>query len=378
MSDGSVFLYVERALGRGWVGIHIRGLALPKGATQVRLFDWGHKKPYLGLRDWQVAEHWCDVQAVSGESGNLDGVLLSPAITRLLEQGSNYRLSIRVDDVIEFDRPVRWGGFTTNHPGARAPTVVAQASDLPTMPAGKALTPELIGQQNQDSEKKADATAWAAAVADGGKRACETYLLLHPTGDFADAARDALACFLPHQILIRSSFSNARSPIQTYNLDLCVFLLSDQKKVRGDRDFICSYAIEEGTGESLATSICGSVTHIGKISISERNLTSESIIIDLNQIPTDIFSIALTVSLDPRAPSHIGLDSIECAVIEVIDKTTSECLLSFNFKKGQFGVKGNLVAEIIRCGADWKILGRERSFEGGLDDMCVFFGVTTV
>ena len=378
MADGSVFLYVERALARGWVGVQISGLTLPKGATQICFFRWGHKKPYLGPQDWQVAEHWCDVQAVSGEAETIDGVLLSPGINRLLEQGSNYTLSIRVDDVIKIERPVRWGGIVSNHFGARPANVAAQVVTLPNISAMKVLAQEIDDQKYNDNEKTADATAWATAIADGGKRAYETYRLQHPFGDFVDAASHALACFLPHQILIRSSFSNAISPIQAYDLDICVFLLSDQKKVRGDRDFVCSYATEEGTGVSLLTSTCGSVANIGKSKTSQSDLTSESITIDLNQIPADICSIALTLSLDPHAPSHTGLESIKFAVVEVFDRTTSECLLSFDFKNGQFGVKGNLVAEIMRCGADWKILSRDRSFEGGVDDMCIFFGVTTV
>ena len=378
MPDGSVFLYVERALTRGWVGVQIRGLALPKGATQICFFRWGHKNPYLGPQEWQVAEHWCDVQIRIGEAETIDGVLLSPEITRLLEQGSNYTLSIRVDNAIELERPVRWGGIVSHHLGARTANVAAQGGDLRNIPPTKVLPQEMEDQKNRDSKKVADANAWMTAVADGSRQAYETYKHQHPLGDFADAASDALACFLPHQILIRSSFTNARSPIQAYDLDVCIFLLSDQKKIRNDRDFICLYAIEEGTGASLFTSTCGSVVNMGKSKAPQSNLTSESITIDLNQIPADICSIALTLSLDPHAPSSTGLESIEFAVIEVFDRTSSECLLSFDFKNGQFGIKGNLVAEIMRCGADWKILSRDRSFENGVDDMCAFFGVTTV
>jgi tellurium resistance protein TerD len=406
MSDGSVFLYAERALGRGWIGVQIRGLALPKGSTQVCFSRWGHKQPYLGMQGWQVAETWREVEAVSGEGETIDGVLLSPELTELLEQGSNYKLSIRVDGVTKLDRPVRWGGIATNSLGGRGANVAAAAVDLqnaleektwqrvrndkdehaliefikdypktPNILAAQALVQEIAERKSNERGHEADARAWAIAVADDSKTGYETYLRQHPGGAFADEASDALAHFLPHQILIRSSFSNASSSTKAHDLDACVFLLSNQKKVRVDRDFVCSYAIEEGTGASLATSMCGSVTHLGKPKTSQRDLTSESITIDLNQIPADICSIALTVSLDPHAPPQAGLDSIEFAVVEVFDTTTSDCLLSIDFKKGQFGVKGSLIAEIIRRGTDWKILSRERAFEGGIDAMCEYFGV---
>jgi stress response protein SCP2 len=406
MFDSTVFLYAHHALGRGWVGVQFRGLALSKGATQVSFLRWGHKQPYLGMQGWQVAETWCDVQAVSGEAGTIDDVLLPPEITGLLEQGSNYKISIRVDGVTRLDRPVRWGGIATNSPGARGANVMAEAVDLPNsleektwqrvshdkdepaliefiknypksphISAAKTLLQEIAERKDNESGHNADAKAWATVVADDSKTAYETYLRQRSGGAFEDEARKALASFLPHQILIRSSYSSANFPIKAYDLNTCVFLLSDQKKVRVDRDFVCSFAVEDATGASLATSGCGSVINLKENKTSQGNLNSESITINLNQIPADICSIALTVSLDPNAPPKTGLESIDFAVVEVFDTATSACLLSIDFKMGQFGVKGNFIAEIMRRGADWKIVSRDSAFEGGIDAICAFFGV---
>lgn len=406
MSDSSVFLYAERALGRGWVGVQFHGLALPEGATQVCFLRWGHKQPYLGAQGWQVAENWCEVRPASGKTETIDGVLLSPQITVLLEEGTNYKLAIRVDGEKRFERPVRWGGIAANGVSGRTAEVVALAGELKEqldeknwrqvfddkdeqavaafiknhpssayIPAAHAMAEEIAQRKRIGTRLEADAAAWTVALASDCKAAYATYLSQHSDGAFADEARDALAHFLPSQILIKSSFATANLLPQAYDLDTCAFLLSDRGRVRADRDFVCSYAVDEDTGLSLAASACGSVIHRGKDKSSQRDLPSESIAVDLHQIPADIVAVALTISLDPYSPPQTGLESIAFAVIEVFAATTSERLLSIDFQKDQYGIKGNLIAEIVRRGPDWKIVGRELVFAEGLDEICAHFGV---
>lgn len=384
--SGQVHIATHRSRGRGWVSLHFAGEAWPEGRAHVRVLHWGHKKPYLGSKGWQVAEAWCDVEIEApSEVGSL--IALPPEIGAMMEQGDNYILAVRIGQLEVFNRGLMWrvsgsasllrenkisARHVGDNPSARRSTSPAPVSTHPsTQGNGKPTDPEIRGLEASFADDSAK--RWQAAKLADTRKGYQAFVVAG--GEFFEQAEHELAHFLPDHILVRTSSTNSTGNVNAFRLDTCVFLLNEKQEVRNDRDFICWFATEHVTGASMTSSSCEAIINLGHSQPMQRALISESIQLRLNALPAEVHSVALTLSLDPTAPLHRGLETVEFAVIEVVDMQTKQTLLEIDFAKGQFGLKGLYVAELVRRGEDWKLVSRGESFVAGLDAICARFGV---
>ena len=381
--SGQIHIAVYPSRGRGWVSLRFVGETWPAGCAQLRVLHWGHKKPYLGSKGWQVAEAWCDVEVeAASEGGSM--IALPPVIAAMMEQGDNYRLAVRIGQVEVFDRGLMWRVSSSASPlpdnGKSTSKVDADLfAHRSTSPAPGLGHPETQGDGNPTDAKPHgwDASAaddaakrWQAAKLGDTRSGYQAFLVAG--GEFFEQAQHELAHFLPDQILVRTSSTNSSG---AFRLDTCIFLLNENQQVRSDRDFICWFATEHVTGASLKSSSCEAVINLGHSQPMQRALTSESIQLQLNALPAEVHSVAFTLSLDPTAPLHRGLEAVEFAVTEIVDMQTKQTLLAIDFAKGQFGLKGLYLAELVRRGEDWKLVSRGETFVGGLDAICARFGI---
>lgn len=374
--------------GRGWVKMRVVGEVWPSGDTQIRVLHWGHKKPYLGSKGWQVAEVWCDVEEMPQGEGETT-IEIPPHITAMLEQGNNYRFSVRIGGAEVMDRAVLWKVSSlakSLHDELKLDSkseidlLALTAQSTSGAPSPDVLPPQAVKLAEHFLEAKklellaSDelAKAWEAAKLADTRLAYEQFLVVG--GHYFDQAQHELAHFLPDQILLRTLSTKVSGPT-AFRLDTCIFLLDAKQQVRNDRDFICWFAKEHVTGASLSSSACGAVINEGHSQPMQHALTSETIHIRLDALAADVCSVAVTLSLDPMAPPHRGLETVEFAIIEIVNSQTKKTLLEIDFAKGQFGIKGIYVAELVRRGNGWKLSSRDETFVAGLDAICARFGL---
>ncbi|HEX9172519.1 MAG TPA: TerD family protein [Telluria sp.] len=363
--------------------MHVSDVVWPKGTTELRVLHWRHKKPYLGSMGWQVAEVWLPVEeALDHDPGA--SIALPPSIVAMLEQGSNYQFSVRIGGVELMHRALLWkvsGGARSAQAAARNDAHIDQSA-LGTRGTLEptALVTSLdksagVSEVATDEARAREALlrAWEAARQTDTRSAYAPFLV--EGGAFFDQAQHELAHFLPNEIFLRTSYTHESGAIAAFRLDTCVFLLDATTQVRSDRDFICSFATEHVTGASLSRSVCGSVVNLGHSQPLQCALATETIAIKLSTIPSEIASLAVTLSLTPTAPVHCGLETVEFAVTEIVDSQTKATLLAIDFAKGQFGIKGIYLAELVKRGGDWKLVSHDETFVAGLDAICAHFGI---
>ena len=378
---------------------------------------WGHKKPYLSEQGWQVAEAWISLTAdVVPEAPRVIQVTLPPGITSYLEEGSNYVISLEQAGGRLLERPIRWSiahssGTLTSEveaPRQLAPVVSAPASVV-SSPAGESdetvwLMAEQLGTQEAyqaflgkfpqsrfasqakqalaglvrqtqfDQATLRDELAWTEASAANTRQGYTKYLLSYPEGRYKVAATLALNAILPDQILIRTKWLS-RGQAPPYGVDTCVFMLTENQRVRSDRDFVSGFATDGSTGADLSISSCQSVKHLGTALVAGEPSGVETIATELPLVAGDIQYIAISLSIDGRVPAPVGLESIN-AELEIVDATQGQVLRTFALNEGQFGIQALVIAVLQRTGMTWSLHACEDVFEDGIAGVCRHFGLT--
>ncbi|MDD5581302.1 MAG: TerD family protein [Methylobacter sp.] len=341
MQDITLSLYSEKSRGRGWVGILITGLETSFGTTRACFKRWGHKKPFLGASGWQVAEDWVNVERGIANVGSIN-LIFSPEVTNYLEEGSNYILSLEVEGKRIFEKPIRWGGIASSY--SRNETV---------------------------NEEEA---AWKIAEKFDSKAGYKAYLDRFPSGNYSKPAGEAFRKFMPPNLIVRVA-SNIADAKPNCSVDTSVFLLSADRKVRGDRDFVSSFASEGDSGQSLSKTPCGSVRHLGREDHSKNGYSPEAIAIDFHSLPSSVNSLAITVSIYTPPTIGGGLETVDNGTVEILQEGSKASIDHIPMQKNLKGMKGSFLIEFVRCKDDWILLKRNEVFAAGLQEICKYFGL---
>ena len=409
-----IAVFEVQTLPRGNVFLRISGPDLRVGEVRTRVMRWGHKKPFLGNQGWQVAEAWIPLMAEGFEEARTEiKVVLPTSVTTYLEEGSNYVFSLEREGKVVLERPIRWAvsyGEATSRQVVEAPQFPAQdvpalttrtsaqqevtdeanwlvAVQLGTRESYKAFltkfpqsrfVPEaeqalarLIAQSQYDSVAREDEVAWAAASKVNTRESYTNYLLSFPQGRYKASAISALDSIFPDQVLICTRWSS-KTP---YGVDTCVFLLTEQMRVRSDHDFISGFATDQATGTVLSISPCQSIKHLGLRLNDDDQSGVETIAVELPLVSDEIKYIAVSLSIDNRISAPIGLEAVD-AELEVVDTIQGRILHTFSMKAGQFGIQATVIAVLQRLDATWSLVQCEDVFGGGIAAVCRRFGVT--
>jgi tellurium resistance protein TerD len=335
------------------------GIEPPQGEIRACFKRCGHKKPFLGCSGWQVAEDWVKVEKGKSDIG-VTNLIFSPEVTTWLEEGSNYVLSLNVEGDRIFERPIRWGN------------IASLSSRIP------ASSPKLVDQEQCDSTKASknsqdDENAWIVAKNLDTKQGYKIYLDSFPLGIFSRNAGEALKKFMPPQVIVRV-VSNFCDNCLSSRFETCAFLLSSDRRVRGDSDFVDSFATDGDSGVVLSESPCGSVCHLGRIVDSQNGSVTESIIIDFSKLPLTVNSIAITVSVWEKT-RMVGLESVVNGALEILEGRSKVSIDEIYMQTPSLGFKGSFLVEFMRWGDDWILLKKNEMFVGGLNEICKYFGL---
>lgn len=344
---------------KGSVALLVSGQNLSTGQIRARFKRWGHKKPYLSINGWQVAEAWLDLDVVVDPiTPDEFKVILLPHISYALEEGSNYILTLMSSDSVFFDQPIRWSITHRTLMGSPSNPVVTHPTSVPNITDG------------QD-----DMDCWRAALTANTKESITQFLLNFPNSRFREEAITALKAFLPEYILVRTTWvSNGRAA--PYGIDTCVFMLTNLSKVRSDLDFISSFATDQETESDLRISSCQSIKNLGSENTNDPDSKIESIIIELPLVPMDIQQLALSLSMDTRVDMNIGFEAIN-AKVEIINAKNEELLKTLFLAERKFGINGRVIIILQRSEKEWILSEVDDFFNDGILGVCRRFGVST-
>ena len=151
-----------------------------------------------------------------------------------------------------------------------------------------------------------------------------------------------------------------------FDLDACVFLLGPSGKVNSNKDFIYY-------GNLRHTSGC--VEHLGDNLTGGTGGDDEQINVDLNLVPADIEKISVAVTIYDSKKRNQNFGQVSNAYIRVVDLTGNQEIVRFDLGEDYSIETSVVVGEIYRYQGEWKFNAVGSGFNGGLDSLCVNYGV---
>ncbi|MDM8524095.1 TerD family protein [Desulfococcaceae bacterium HSG8] len=151
-----------------------------------------------------------------------------------------------------------------------------------------------------------------------------------------------------------------------FDLDAAAFLVGSDGKAKSDSDFIF-YNNQEHASKS--------VVHLGDNLTGEGAGDDEQVKIELGKVPTEIESIAFTVTIHDAAERSQNFGQVSNAFIRIVNEETNEEVIRYDLSE-DFSVETAIVVGILyRHGSEWKFNAVGSGFEGGLAALCKNFGI---
>ncbi|WP_425447286.1 TerD family protein [Dethiothermospora halolimnae] len=128
--------------------------------------------------------------------------------------------------------------------------------------------------------------------------------------------------------------------------DASVFMLEDNEKMTSGKDGLIYYGHK--------TSRCGSVHHTGDNLTGEGEGDDETIIVDLNKVPSNINKLVFVVNIYNCVSKKQHFGMVENAYIRIINMSNKQEMVRFNLTEQYTDKTGLIVGEIYRNGSEWK------------------------
>jgi len=153
-----------------------------------------------------------------------------------------------------------------------------------------------------------------------------------------------------------------------YSIDSAAFLLQVNGKVLDDNDFIFY---------NNSKSSNGAVKHnINREKI--KSMGKEQINIEVSRIPKDIDKIAFTITIHEADIKKQNFSKFTNVFVKVIDADSKEEYLTYNIADDLRLETAIVACEIYRKGSNWKFAAIGAGFTGGLNDLCVKYGIDVI
>jgi tellurium resistance protein TerD len=152
-----------------------------------------------------------------------------------------------------------------------------------------------------------------------------------------------------------------------FDIDVSLFILGEDGKVRGSFDFICYNQTE---------SICRSVQHTGDNRDGQGDGDDESIICNLQNLESTIKKLAIVVTIHEAQARKQNFGQVDNVFIRIEDNDTGKELLRYDLNEDFSIETALLVAEIYR-GRDneWKFRAVGRGYQASLGMFADKYGV---
>lgn len=153
---------------------------------------------------------------------------------------------------------------------------------------------------------------------------------------------------------------------QEFDLDSCVFLLTNTGKVSNDSDFIF-YGNLKHASES--------VEHLGDNRTGEGEGDDEQIMVDLSLVPSNIDRVVFTVTIHEAEVRRQNFGQVSNSFIHILDEGSNQELIRYDLGEDFSIETAIVVGEIYRHNGEWKFNAVGSGFQGGLAALCKNYGV---
>ena len=153
---------------------------------------------------------------------------------------------------------------------------------------------------------------------------------------------------------------------QDFDLDASAFLLTDAGKVRGDADFIFYNNLRSSDG---------SVTHTGDNRTGEGDGDDESLVVELNKVPTEVAKIVFIVTIHDAQTRRQSFGQVANAFIRLVNDDTNNEVARYDLSEDASTETAMLFAELYRHNGEWKFRAVGQGYAGGLASVCAQYGI---
>ena len=151
-----------------------------------------------------------------------------------------------------------------------------------------------------------------------------------------------------------------------FDLDASAFMLAGNGHVTNDGDFVFY-----GNGSHAS----GSVVYGGDNRTGAGEGDDEQIFVDLSLVPAAVEKIDFTVTIYEAAERRQNFGQVSNAYVRIVDDATGQELIRYDLEE-DFSIETALVVgELYRHGGEWKFNAIGSGFQGGLEALCLNFGV---
>lgn len=153
---------------------------------------------------------------------------------------------------------------------------------------------------------------------------------------------------------------------KAFDLDVTVFMLGKDGKVRSDDDFVFYNNL---------TSADGSVRHMGDNRDGGGDGDDEQVKIKLSAVPADVDRVAFGVTIDQGDANGQNFGQVSDAYIHVVNDAGGAELARYDLSEDSSTETAMIFGEVYRNGADWKFRAVGQGFKGGLAPLARSYGV---
>lgn len=151
-----------------------------------------------------------------------------------------------------------------------------------------------------------------------------------------------------------------------FDLDASAFLLGANGKVQQDSDFVFY---------GNAADPSSAVRYGGDNKTGEGEGDDEQIFVNLQAVPASVEKIDFTVTIYEAAERRQNFGQVNNAYVRIVDEATGTELVRYDLEEDFSIETAIVVGEIYRHNGEWKFNAVGSGFQGGLEALCVNFGV---
>jgi tellurium resistance protein TerD len=153
-----------------------------------------------------------------------------------------------------------------------------------------------------------------------------------------------------------------------FDLDVSVFIVDENGKVRGDSDFVF---YNNKIGDN------GAVEHTGDNRTGEGDGDDESVKIDLSKVSANVKRLIFAVTIHEADERKQNFGQVGDAFIRTVNQDGNTEIARFDLSEDASTSTAMIFGEVYRGSdaADWKLKAVGQGYEGGLAKLAADFGV---
>ncbi|MFZ5966622.1 MAG: TerD family protein [Bacillota bacterium] len=168
------------------------------------------------------------------------------------------------------------------------------------------------------------------------------------------------------RIQVGLGWSVNRSQGSAFDLDVFIFAVKEDGKVRNDKDFIF-FGNKEPAGMGIAL--------LGDNRTGAGEGDDEVVMTDLNNIPLEINKVVFAITIYEGKERGQSFGMVENAYVRLVDVNTGREFLRYNLSREYSSETAVVVGELYRHGQEWKFNAIGSGFNDGLPALCGCYGV---